>query len=199
MDNAKEKEEATKKAKMYKKYRQDIEAHNEKMKILSDQQQEMFEKGITIDLSLYRSNYAVNYIHFKSLTPEEADLILYYSRANGTFLEKEIYIGLKDCMDSKRDSIWINALKNTDPSNYKELVDKARAQYLSTNVWLKFQEVIAPFHEEYLLAEIESTAPSGIDKWIRLKKSEGYFFTDNAYQKAMEKRLSIKRRKKNLD
>lgn len=129
---------------------------------------------------------------YSHLSRKQAQRLLAKRKKEDGFIDYSTYSGLKDALNAHSDKAIENELgklNNGELQNW--YIQKKKAKQ-----WVTFstKEFIAsrlkPAHESDLIDQMNSINKKRIKKWVDEKKKAGYFFSDKAYQKAIDIYLS---------
>lgn len=140
--------------------------------------------------------YNVFYNHFREfatdyshLSPSEARAEMKDRKEAGEFLSDEDWRGYQDAIAAGNDHKHLDKITMMDAEQVRKwfLSKLKRGTRLSSNIWIAVHEIVAPYQEEYLIAEVQKIEPKKVASWVADRKHEGYFFTDEAYRVCRER------------
>jgi hypothetical protein len=140
-----------------------------------------------IDLSIYEDNFG-KFDMYSYMEPDEAKKELKRAKAEGQYLSNEEYFSLMDVIAGEKDDEYLDkifALK--DPAKVEAWFVKMKdnGKWLSSNVYAEISKILAPYHEEKILTELDNVTKGRADGYVTSKKKDGFFFTQKAYEKAL--------------
>lgn len=127
-----------------------------------------------------------DFFDYSYLSPSEARRELRERKEAGEFLDFDEYGGLMNAIYAGSDESNIEKVKNMSPEKCVKWWQSQmeNGKWHTTAVFDAVAEKLKPYHEEYLLKEMDSVTPGRIQGWVNARKKEGYFFSYNAYMKA---------------
>jgi hypothetical protein len=143
--------------------------------------------------------------HFKKVDsiyqdedPSEARRVLREAKECGDWLSDDDYLALQDAVAAGKDDGYFEQIRYLSPKETLRWFNAKmkRGVKMSSNVWEEVAEKVAPMQEAELLAELAQVPPGRVRAWLSRKKSEGYFFTEYAYEQAFKKHLQRRKPKK---
>jgi uncharacterized protein YxeA len=122
------------------------------------------------------------------LTPQQAKKQLAARVHKGELLPSHEYQAYIEVIASENDDVFLSTIATMTPKQVHEwfLENRMKRIDMSSTIWAKVFEIVAPFHEPILIEEMKTGRPARIARWVELKKQHGYFFTDAAYAVAIE-------------
>ena len=151
-------------------------------------EQELKEKTLTVPFQ-NKIIAPKTYKHFK-------DKVTPYDEDKGEYLNS---------INEERDYNTVNKLKKMLPQQIEFWFNRQieNGYWCSNSVFKIVAKELKPFHEQYLISEMDKVTQGRIEGWINARKKEGYFFSDLAYEKAdkifsgeIENRKAVKPKKK---
>ncbi len=129
---------------------------------------------------------------YSKLSRKQAQRLLSKRKKEDGFVDYSTYAGLKDALNAHSNRAIENDLGKLNDEQIKNwYIQKKKAKQWVTH---PVKELIAsrlkPAHESYLIAKMSDINKDRIKKWVDEKKKSGYFFSDKAYQKAIDIYLS---------
>ena len=126
-----------------------------------------------------------NYSH---LSPKQAQRLLLKRKKEDGFIDHSTYAGLMDALHVNQNETInseLHQLNDEELKNWYTLKKKAK-QWVTYSVAQYISSRLKPAHESLLIHQMNGVGKNKIKKWVDEKRKSGYFFSDKAYQKAIE-------------
>jgi hypothetical protein len=130
-----------------------------------------------------REQYFTDYSY---LSPSEARKEFNELKEAGEYLDFDDYGGYMNAIHANSDDAKIEKIERMSPEQCLKWFQTKTDQgdWITSAVFEAISEKLKPYHEEYLLKEMDNITPGRIEGWVNARKKEGYFFSYNAYMKA---------------
>jgi hypothetical protein len=127
-----------------------------------------------------------NFDDMSYLTPSEASREFNERKRDGEYLDFDEYGGYMNVIHSGKDDNRISRIDAMTPEQLFKwyLKFKDEGKWTTPAVFDAVASKLKPFHEQILLDAMNSVTQGRIDGWVNARKKEGYFFSENAYEKA---------------
>lgn len=143
-----------------------------------------------------KDEYDIFYNHFREgmtdfsdLTPAEAKKEMEEKKEDGEYLSSEDWKGYMDVIASKNDDKFFEKISTMTAEETHEwfMSNLNRDVKMSSAIWEKVHEEVAPIHEDILIEMLKPIKPFRVRSWVANCKHKGFFFTDKMYNLAREK------------
>ena len=123
---------------------------------------------------------------YSSLSPREARKEMNERKEDGEYLSWEEYGGYMNAIHEDKDLQYMDKIAGMTTQQTEKwfLSRKENRDWITPAIWEFVAEKLKPYHEEYLINEMDKVTPGRIESWVKKQKEKGYFFSDEAYEKA---------------
>lgn len=120
---------------------------------------------------------------YSYLTPSQARHELRKRKEDEGYVPWEEYIGYIEVIASEKDDKYLDIIQSKTPEELEQWFHKniRNDVKMSQLIWKEVSKILAPIHEAYLLDKMEHCSERSIESFVKNRKSEGYFFSQKAY------------------
>lgn len=125
---------------------------------------------------------------YSHLSPKQAQRLLQKRKKEDGFVDHSTYAGLMDALhvyQNETINTELHQLSNEELKNLYSQKKKSK-EWITYSVEQYISSRLKPVHEPLLIDQMNEIGKNKIKKWVEEKKKSGYFFSEKAYQKAID-------------